>query len=231
MSKNTKEKLSSKDRGMGLGGVFAVSAIFIVLGLLLLLVPQIKPVYIAYAMSIAFVVVGIIWIVQYFLTEAYRNINRYGFSAGTLCVILGICAMLKAEAISGYFLLCMGILILVMGVVKLQNALDLKALEASTWKAVLGLALAVMICAVIVIMNPFQKTEDLARFTYIIMVADGIFSIISILCLAVRLKKCEKNKDMKTEELHIPVEDIEVVEEPLAPGRKEQEETENERQQ
>lgn len=236
MSENTKEKLSVKDRGLGLGGVFAVSVIFIALGLLLLFVPQIKPVYIAYVLSIAFVVVGIIWIVQYFLTESYRNINRYGFSAGTLFVILGICAMLKAEVISGYFLLCMGILILVMGVVKLQNALDLKALKDSTWKAVLGLALAVIICAVIVIMNPFRKTEDLARFTYIIMVADGIFSIISMLCLAIRLKKYEKNKDMENkdmeaEELSIPVEDIEAAAEPLAPGREEQEETENERQQ
>ena len=231
MSENTKEKVSAKDRG--LGGVFAVSVSFIVLGLLLLFVPQIKPVYIAYVLSIAFVVVGIIWIVQYFLTESYRNINRYGFSAGTLFVILGICAMLKAEAISGYFLLCMGILILVMGVVKLQNALDLKALKDPAWKAVLGLALAVIICAVIVILNPFQKMEDLAHFTYIIMVADGIFSIISILCLAIRLKKYEKKKDMENkgmevEELHMPEEGTEAAREPLTPGR---EETEHERQQ
>lgn len=226
MSKNTKEKFFMKEKSAGLGGVFTVSAAFILLGLLLLFIPQIKPLYLAYILSVAFIVVGIMWIVQYFLTESYRNINRYGFSAGTLLVVLGICALLKSEEISAYFLLCMGFLIMVMGIVQLQNALDLMALNDPMWKIVLGLSLAVIICAIIIIMNPFQTTENLARFTYIIMVIDGIFSIASMIFLAISLKNYEKNPSMKTDEIQIPVEDIEVVEDfpPASEMREEQEE-------
>jgi uncharacterized membrane protein HdeD (DUF308 family) len=214
MSKNTKEKFFMKEKSIGLGGVFTVSAAFILLGLLLLFIPQIKPLYLAYILSIAFIVVGIMWIVQYFLTESYRNINRYGFSAGTLLVVLGICAMLKAEEISTYFLLCMGFLIMVMGIVQLQNALDLMALNDPMWKIVLGLSLAVILCAIIIVMNPFQTTENLARFTYIIMVIDGIFGIASMIFLAISLKNYEKNQGIKADEIQIPVEDIEVVDIP-----------------
>ncbi len=214
MSKNTKEKFIMKEKSIGLGGVFTVSAAFILLGLLLLFIPQIKPLYLAYILSIAFIVVGIMWIVQYFLTESYRNINRYGFSAGTLLVVLGICAMLKAEEISTYFLLCMGFLIMVMGIVQLQNALDLMALNDPMWKIVLGLSLAVILCAIIIVMNPFQTTENLARFTYIIMVIDGIFGIASMIFLAISLKNYEKNQGIKADEIQIPVEDIEVVDIP-----------------
>ncbi len=214
MSKNTKEKFFMKEKSIGLGGVFTVSAAFILLGLLLLFIPQIKPLYLAYILSIAFIVVGIMWIVQYFLTESYRNINRYGFSAGTLLVVLGICAMLKAEEISTYFLLCMGFLIMVMGIVQLQNALDLMALNDPMWKIGLGLSLAVILCAIIIVMNPFQTTENLARFTYIIMVIDGIFGIASMIFLAISLKNYEKNQGIKADEIQIPVEDIEVVDIP-----------------
>ena len=214
MSKTTKEKFFMKEKSIGLGGVFTVSAAFILLGLLLLFIPQIKPLYLAYILSIAFIVVGIMWIVQYFLTESYRNINRYGFSAGTLLVVLGICAMLKAEEISTYFLLCMGFLIMVMGIVQLQNALDLMALNDPMWKIVLGLSLAVILCAIIIVMNPFQTTENLARFTYIIMVIDGIFGIASMIFLAISLKNYEKNQGIKADEIQIPVEDIEVVDIP-----------------
>lgn len=214
MSKNTKEKFFMKEKSIGLGGVFTASAAFILLGLLLLFIPQIKPLYLAYILSIAFIVVGIMWIVQYFLTESYRNINRYGFSAGTLLVVLGICAMLKAEEISTYFLLCMGFLIMVMGIVQLQNALDLMALNDPMWKIVLGLSLAVILCAIIIVMNPFQTTENLARFTYIIMVIDGIFGIASMIFLAISLKNYEKNQGIKADEIQIPVEDIEVVDIP-----------------
>lgn len=230
MSKNTKEKFFMKEKSIGLGGVFTVSAAFILLGLLLLFIPQIKPLYLAYILSIAFIVVGIMWIVQYFLTESYRNINRYGFSAGTLLVVLGICAMLKAEEISTYFLLCMGFLIMVMGIVQLQNALDLMALKDPMWKIVLSLSLAVILCAIITVMNPFQTTENLARFTYIVMVIDGIFGIASMIFLAISLKNYEKNQGMRAEEIQIPVEDIEIVEDipPASEVNEEQEEKANE---
>ena len=216
MSKNTKEKFFIKEKSVGLGGVFAISAAFILLGLLLLFIPQIKPLYLAYILSIAFIVVGIMWIVQYFLTESYRNINRYGFSAGTLLVVLGICALVKAEEISAYFLLCMGFLIMVMGIVQLQNALDLMALGDSMWKVALGLSLTMIICAIIIVMNPFQTIENLSRFTYIVMVIDGIFSIASMIILAVSLKNYEKNHDIEKNEIQIPEEDIEVVDFPTA---------------
>lgn len=172
--------------------IISAACIYIFMGLLLLLIPKIQLITIAYVLSAASIVMGIALIVKYFLAEAYRNMNQYGFSVGSLFVILGVCAMVKAEVVSQYFLLCMGILLLVSAIVKLQNALDLKALDYRIWNVFLGIAVLILICAVTVIMNPFAETGDLEHFTYIILIADGTLSLISTLCLSFQVRKYQE---------------------------------------
>jgi uncharacterized membrane protein HdeD (DUF308 family) len=193
MSKNTNENKLDKRQPNVTMVVITISCIFIMMGLLLLFVPQIQMITIAYVFSAVAIVLGIIMIVKYFLMEAYHNMNQYGFSVGSLFVIIGVCAMVKAEAVSQYFLLCMGILILVSAMVKLQNALDLKALEYKIWSIFLGIAVVMLICAIVIILNPFSKAGDLEHFTYIILVADGALGLISTLFLYFQVRRYDKS--------------------------------------
>ena len=193
MSKNTNEKQMDRRQPNATMIVITTACIFIMMGLLLLFVPQIQMITIAYIFSSVAIVLGIIMIVKYFLTEAYHNMNQYGFSAGSLFVIVGVCAMVKAETVSEYFLLCMGILILVSAIVKLQNALDLKALDYGIWTVFLGIAAVILVSAIIIILNPFSKAGDLEHFTYIILVADGALSLLSTLFLTFQVRKYKKS--------------------------------------
>lgn len=193
MSKNTNEKQIDRRQPNVTMVVITIACIFIMMGLLLLFVPQIQMITIAYVISAVAIVLGIVLIVKYFLLEAYHNMNQYGFSVGSLFVIIGVCAMVKAETVSEYFLLCMGILILVSAIVKLQNALDLKALEYRIWTVFLGIAVIILISAIVIILNPFSRAGDLEHFTYIILVADGALSLISTLFLSFQVRRYQKS--------------------------------------
>ena len=79
---------------------------------------------------------------KYFLTGSYRDIGKYGFSAGVLCVLIGVMLLVRTSEIAAYFSLFLGICILLTAVIKLQNAVDLKSIHNAGWFIFLLIALA-----------------------------------------------------------------------------------------
>lgn len=170
------------------------AAVNILLGLILLIFEQIELEQIVYVFSAFFVVMGIFYIVKYFIKESYKELNCYNFSAGVLLVVLGICAMVRAEKVSEYLAFCLAIILLIGAVIKLQNALDLKAIEDKYWAVFLAVAVFLIVCAVLVVLNPFEVKNNTQVFTYAMLVVDGILSLIEIFYLSARLKKRVKNE-------------------------------------
>lgn len=187
-----------RERTNGTMAILGAAVLAILLGLFLLLFPGAKIIQIVYGIGVVMIVGGIISIVRYFMTESYRKLNCYTFSAGALMVVLGVCALLRAEIVSVYLIVCLGILLLASGIIKLQHALDLEAMKDKAWIAILVVAVAMIICGAVVLLNPFHSTEDLNRFTYIMLVIDGGLSLFSVLYLTIRLHGYQKQvKDME----------------------------------
>ena len=69
----------------------------------------------------------------FFLEESYKNLNQYGFSIGVFLVIIGVCTLVKNQEMAKSFQLYIGVCILLTAIIKLQNAMDLKALKDRTW--------------------------------------------------------------------------------------------------
>ena len=128
-------KTEKKQKGIGLGTgmIIGIAIIYILFGLAIEFVPQFKEIYIIYIAGAIFVVFGIIMIVKYFLTGSYRDIGKYGFSAGVLCVLIGVMLLVRTSEIAAYFSLFLGICILLTAVIKLQNAVDLKSIHNAGW--------------------------------------------------------------------------------------------------
>ncbi|MDE7436258.1 MAG: DUF308 domain-containing protein [Lachnospiraceae bacterium] len=186
-----------RGRTNGTMAILGAAVLAILLGLFLLLFPGARIIQIVYGIGVVMIVGGIVSIVRYFMTESYRKLNCYTFSAGALMVVLGVCALLRAEIVSTYLLVCLGILLLASGIIKLQHALDLEAMKDKAWIAILVVAVTMIICGAVVLLNPFDRMEDLSRFTYIMLVIDGCLSLFSVLYLTIRLHGYQKQaKDM-----------------------------------
>ena len=151
-------------------------------------VPQIQIIHICYGLSGVLVFVGIIQIVHYFLAESYRNMNEYGFAIGVLGVILGMCALVRVQAIANSFPLVLGIFLLLTAIIKLQYAMDLKSMKDPVWVAAIILAALLIAGAVCVIINPFKDPELHKLVTYYLLLVDGVVGIISNIYLFIRVK-------------------------------------------
>lgn len=190
----TKEKRESSFLNKLFTGV---SLVYLLLGALLIVIPELQMEYVCYGISIVLVILGIIFIVKYFLTESYKNLNQYGFSIGVFLVIIGICTLVRNEQMAKSFQLYIGVCILLTAIIKLQNAMDLKALKDRVWSVICIVSVVIMACAIIIIINPFSDRNYEIALTYFSLLFDGITSLFSYNYLAFRIRRNEKKRRMK----------------------------------
>ena len=183
-------KTEKKQTGIGLGTgmIIGIAIIYILFGLAIEFVPQFKEIYIIYIAGAIFVVFGIIIIVKYFLTGSYRDIGKYGFSAGVLCVLIGAMLLVRTSEIVAYFSLFLGICILLTAVIKLQNAVDLKSIHNAGWFIFLLIALAFLAVAILVILNPGGRVSQYKNAIYYLLIADGVIDLISPIYLVFAIR-------------------------------------------
>ena len=206
MLDNTKKK----GIGTGTGLVIGIAVIYILLGLAMLLIPKFETSYIIYAAGVILLVYGIILIVKYFMSGSYKELGKYGFSGGALCLVIGICMLIRANSIAEFFPLFLGICILLTAIIKLQNAVALRILEDKAWFVFLIIALAFVAASLIIMLNIFQLNEKHTIYIYYILVVDGIVNLAETIYLAIALRRSKKSIEkseaplLETEEMSVP---------------------------
>lgn len=188
-----------KKASLGTGFMIGIAVIYLLFGLAMLFVPQFQERYIIYIAGLLFLICGVIMIVKYFMAASYNDLGNYGFSGGVLCILLGICLLVRTQQIAGYLPLFLGVCILLTAVIKLQNAVDLKSIRNGAWFLFLIIALAFLTAAILVILNPDGKVLQHREVLYYILIADGVVSIISpiYLVFAIRAGKRAKHSNRK----------------------------------
>lgn len=191
------EQTKEKQSALGTWLVVILSLALMIVASLLLFVPQIKLIYICYFLCGITMVAGIYMIVRYFMTDAFRNMNEYGFSIGVLTVILGVCGLIRADKLAGSFVVILGIALVCSGIIKLQYAMDLKRMKDMVmWYALLAISIAVIAAAIFVILQPFAGQLWFETATWYAMLIDGGLGILTVIYMAIRLKLF-KNAEVK----------------------------------
>lgn len=201
---NTGEETTKSVRSVTNLVVILTALVFIALSAIVLFVPEMgfKPSYLCYVVGAAVIIVGIVQIVRYFVNDAYRNMNEYGFSIGTLLGILGICILLRAEVISGVIDLVLGVVVLLMGIVMLQHSLDLKRMSDAVWGLVIVISALVIACGVVLILKPslLQISYDTIIW-WIVLVSSVLGLLVNIYTMIRIALYTHKEKKQATQEL------------------------------
>ena len=67
--------------------------------------------------------------------------------------------------------------------------MDLRALADRAFAVFLGLAVVLVICAAVILVDPFSSVETRNHFTYLILIADGIMSLVSTTYLIISTRR------------------------------------------
>lgn len=166
-----------------LGTIFlaTVAALFILVGGVMLFVDGVKELYLIYMISALLIALGIGLIVKYFVTEAYRSVHDYGFSGGALIVILGGCALARAGQLTMQIAAFVGLLVLSVAVVMLQQAMQLHIMRKKVWTVVLAISLVTLLSSVLLLFDISAVTGKVEGFEYWVLLAAGVLTLLCML--------------------------------------------------
>lgn len=170
--------------------IFSVG--YIILGLLLLLAPETSQRIITYIIGGVAIISGLARIILYFVKDDYASAFRNDLAVGIVLLIAGIYLIARPDNIWQWIPVLIGFGVVFDSIIKMQHSFDLKRSGFNFWWLVLIAAMATAVLGALLILDVFNNI--LFVYLGIVLVADGIINIGSILLLYVYWKKYQKRQ-------------------------------------
>ena len=154
----------------------------LVVGILLLVSPVSFTTGIIQFVGIVLIIGGVISVVQYFRTEPEVAVAEQSLTHGLIEILLGcFCAFNSQWFIATFPILTIlyGIGTLVTGIAKVQWMIDMIRLKVKKWFLMGIAAVLTIICAVIILCNPFSSTAVLWMFIAITLIVEAVIDVIA----------------------------------------------------
>lgn len=169
-----------------------VSVTLIILGLLLVLLPEAAGLYICYISGAVCCLMGIVRIVDYFRCRV--SLRRYspGLAIGLILVAAGVFVLVKPQLLLEVIPTVFGIAVIFDSILKLQYSIDMLRLHASNWWLMLVIAAVTGTLGALMVLNPFTAATTLIIFGGAALISDGILDLVALFWLSSRLKSIKK---------------------------------------
>lgn len=154
----------------------------ILVGILLLVNPVSFTTGILIFAGVVLGLLGLKSLIVYFARKPEEAAASHGLLNGLVCILLGVFLVFR----TGWILLTFPVLTVVYGVVvlltglsKLQSAVDMLRLKLGRWYLTMLGALLSIICAVVILMNPFGTTAALWMFIGISLIVEAVVDLLA----------------------------------------------------
>ena len=156
----------------------------LVVGVLLLISPTGFPRGILMALGAALALMGVVSAVRYFRTEPAAAAREQSLVRGLAMLLAGLFALFQADWLLGLFPVLTalyGAASLLTGLYKVQRAMDIRRLGLGTGLLPAVSALAKLLFAAVILLNPFATVNALWVFTGLVLVVEAVLDILSCL--------------------------------------------------
>lgn len=171
-------------------GYIIMSALFCMIGLVLILVPEAAFTWLGRLLGISIIVFGGIKLVGYFSRDLFRLAFQYDFAFGILLVVLGILTLSHPNETMGFLSVILGIPVLADGLFKIQIALDSRRFGIRRWWLILILAALTCGVGIVLVFRPAVGILVMTMFMGVSLLLDGILN----LCVALFTVKIVPNQ-------------------------------------
>ena len=159
------------------GNAIVASLVELLIGILLFVNPVGFTSGILMAAGVALLICGAVCLVRYFSTEPVQAALEQNFSKGLVMILLGGFLALRTQQTIDLFPLLThlyGIAILLIGIVKLQQGVDLMLMKARYWFLAGINALLAIVFAAAILSNPFASTIILWRAAAVSLIVEAV---------------------------------------------------------
>ena len=160
----------------------------IIVGLLILFSPIKAINVLCRIFGVVLVLLGAVKILGYFTKDIFQLAFQFDFALGIISVILGAVLIFRTSYMVEILSVCVGIVILIDGALKLQTAVDARKFGIEKW-LILIIALLVSIVGIILMVTPFAAQTMAAWVIGINLVLDGVLNICVVLSTVKTLRR------------------------------------------
>ena len=170
-----------------------LSVAYIVLGLVLVIWPDISVHTFCFVFGIGMIIFGGAHMILYFTKDRFMNVMQPDLVIGVVCISTGCYILMKMEYMLEIIPFAMGIVALLGGIVKIQSALDLKKLGAVRWYIMLVWALVLLVMGAVLVANPFDEQQHVVVIlTGASLLVDGIGNLTSIFWTGICFRRLKR---------------------------------------
>lgn len=216
-SKKTKtvEPLKNRIIGNPVRVLLIMAVISVIIGLALYLFYDEYYNYFDFIIGGIIALIGLVNIAFYFGKKMIDGVFRSEFAIGVFCIAVGVYVALNGGA-SFSFLVVIGALCALDGIIKLQYTLDLARMRFGKWWIALIFAVFGMALGVIVLMGILNDIfgTDAISYTGIALCANAVFDVVVAIVIAIRNKKALKAKNAAAAAPETPAAELSAEEAP-----------------
>ncbi len=156
-----------------------IAVAYVVFGLSLLIRPQLSTTVICYAVGALCLIYAAVTLIKYFTDGSKRYYVEPNFVLPVILGIFGLVIIVRPAVVISILPVTVGLVLIVSGIVKLQDSFSLKRYGFERWYISLVFAVVSLLFGVIILLNPFGTGLVFARIVGALFAVDGILSIIS----------------------------------------------------
>ncbi len=166
-----------------------MSVLYLALGVFLLMVPGVALNVVCYALGGVVLVCAVVQLVRYFLVERGIFQSQLTLISGLICLGLGAFLILRSDIVVRILPIVFGLFVIFDSLGRIQNALELRRCEYSSWKGFLLLALLSVVLGIVMIVDPFGAMETLVMAIGVILIVEGALNLLSALYTMIAVKR------------------------------------------
>ena len=173
-------------------GMMLLSIAYIVIGMMLLIMPQTSLLWICYAFGAVVLITGIVCLIQ------YARIRGTGFTApfmlvgGVITAGLGIFTLAKPQVVASFLPIVFGIFIVVDGLSRIGSAIDLAKRKGQKWWVLLLLSIVSVALGILLVLHPFGAAVSVVMVCGILLIVEGAMNSGCILYAAMELRTLDR---------------------------------------
>lgn len=167
---------------------YAVSIIYIIGGLIMLLNPNFVNDAVSYVIGALIIVYGIIYTISLYQKRDLELTGKFDFLAGIMCVSFGLFLIVYPDILVALIPFCTGIIILMDSIRFIVNSFRLKKFGFRSWTINLIVGIIFLGFSIFIIIKAKDISLLLLRFVGAFLIIDALLDFFT----AIRFRKVEK---------------------------------------
>ena len=164
--------------------MFGVSILCIALGLAVLIWPEYAKKVMCYGFGAVLILSGVLQVASYLTGERVGLLRKLLLISGIVSAVVGAWVLMSPGKVLTLTVIVMGIVLIYHGAMDIKYGFDIKACGTRGWAPALVFGLLTCGAGVLVLVNPFEKSETLFMAAGLGFLFDGLTDLFTVFTVA-----------------------------------------------